>query len=169
MRNINVPQRKKAVSSKGFWHFQWVDIRARTFLKVKLSEVRTGRCFSEMNLFGHWVPSLLHFKAGRQAAFLWSCKILKKCNAGAISHHHNVCVCVHVVEYFPSTRQHAFLTHVTEKLRWKKIHTGSAMLYPAKNLFFFLHSSISWWNEAVLKGLFPDTSMEWPCFYAVLT
>lgn len=34
--------------------------------------------FSEMNLFGHWVPSLLHFKAEHLAVFLLAGTILKK-------------------------------------------------------------------------------------------
>lgn len=34
--------------------------------------------FSEMNLFGHWVPSLLHFKAEHLAGFLLGGKILIK-------------------------------------------------------------------------------------------
>lgn len=111
-----------------------------------------------MNLFGHWVPSLLHFKAGRQAAFLLSRKILKS-NASAISHHRNVCVsacgriCSQHKAASPSCTNH---WETEEKYPYRFSHVTSSVI--SSNFFFFIPPSAGE-NEAVLKGLFPHMSM----------
>lgn len=108
-----------------------------------------------MNLFGHWVPSLLHFKAGRQAAFLSSCKILKKCNASAISHRHNICVsacgriCSQHKAACPSCTSH---WETGEKYPYRFSHVTSSLI--ASNFFpffffAFLHQLVRmrlWWK-----------------------
>lgn len=108
-----------------------------------------------MNLFGHWVPSLLHFKAGRQAAFLLSRKILKS-NASAISHHRNVCVsacgriCSQHKAACPSCTSH---WETEEKYPYGFSHVTSSLI--SSNFFFFLHSSISWWEWGCAERAVP--------------
>lgn len=106
-----------------------------------------------MNLFGHWVPSLLHSKADRLAAFLLSCKILKK--VIPVQFHITVMlVCVHVVEYVSSTGGMSFLC---ESLRDSGEISSwvPAMLHPQSHIQQFL-SCITLSadkSEAVLKDL----------------
>lgn len=132
------------MSFKGFWHFQRVDIRARTFLQVKLSKVKGGR-----HVFLRWIclaTGCHPCSTLRLVAKQHFCYAIKSWTNVMPEQFHTIImfVCVHVVEYVPSTRLHVFLAHVTERLE-RNILMLSAMLYPAI-FFFFFHSSISWWE-----------------------
>lgn len=110
-----------------------------------------------MNLFGHWVPSLLHFKADRQTAFLLRHKILNKCNARAISHHHNVCVCA--CGRICSQHQAACLSCTCHWETGEKYPYAFSHVISSNFFFFFFIPPSAGESEAVLKGLFPHMSM----------
>lgn len=100
--------------------------------------MRAEKHFSEMSLFGHWVPSLLHFKS-EHLVFLLGCKILEK--VIPMQFHTIVTfVRVHVVEYVSSTDSMSFLNESRRKLG--EISWQVQPCYVDSNiqqLFFFCH------------------------------
>lgn len=122
-----------------------------------------------MNPFGHWVPSLLHFKAEHLAVFLLGGKILKK--VIPVQFHTIVTFeCVGVLEYVSSMGSVSFL-HSHRETRQKSPDGFSHVISTVSYLAFycvFLHElvqdeAVQCWETCSWMGV-----CKWLCSCAVL-